>query len=153
MLSISAHCSLIMSASQRLTLGFIIAGGYSGSVQSSAEVFNPVTGHSCPVGDLPQPRQDAPLCNNIICGGYGAPDPERSCEMFDGISSFTRLPVSLVQRRDDHLCWGLQSGEVILFGSYDSKRTTERVSADGLSSSTDFNLPYDTRYHIKRIKD
>jgi len=66
--------------------------------------------------------------------------------MFDGISSFTRLPVSLVQRRDDHLCWGLQSGEVILFGSYDSKRTTERVSADGLSSSTDFNLPYDTSY-------
>ena len=126
-----------MQTSQRLILGFIIVGGYSGSVHRSAEIYNPVTGHSCPAEDLPQTRQDAPMCNNMICGGYGSPDPERSCEMFDGASSFTRLPVSLVQRRDDHLCWGLQSGEVIIFGSYDSKRTTERVSADGLSSSAD----------------
>ena len=126
-------------------LGFIIAGGYTGSVLRSAEVFNPMTGHSCPVGDLPGTRQDAPICNNIICGGDGQPEPDQSCDMFDGSSSFTRLPVSLVRKRDDHLCWALKSGEVILFGSYDSKRTTERVSADGSSSTVDFNLPYDTR--------
>jgi len=126
--------------------GFIIAGGYNGSVQSSAEVFNPMTGHSCRAGNLSQTRQDAPMCHNIICGGWGSPDPDRSCERFDGASSFARLSVRLMQRRDDHLCWGLKSGEVILFGGLESKRTTERVSADGLSSSRDFNLPYDISY-------
>lgn len=85
------------------------------------------------------------MCNNMICGGYGSPDPDRSCEMFDGSYSFTKLPVSLVEKRDDHLCWGLNTGEVILFGGADSKGTTERVSADGSSSSAGFTLPYDTQ--------
>ena len=124
--------------------GFIIAGGYKSRILNSAEVFNPATGHSCPVGDLPQTRRDTQMCNSMLCGGYGSPEPDRSCEMFDGSYSFTRLPVTLVERRDDHLCWGLKSGEVILLGGSSSKRTTERVSADGSSSSADFSLPYDT---------
>ena len=134
-----------LSHPQTYCLGFIIAGGYkSGSNLRSAEVFNPVTGHSCPVEDLPQTRRDAPLCNNMFCGGYGSPDPDRYCEMFDGSSSFTTLPVTLEEKRFNHLCWGLKSGEVILLGGTDSKRTTERVSADGSSSSPDFSLRYDT---------
>ena len=126
------------------TFGFIIAGGYSGSTLSSSEVFNPSTGTSCAVGNLPQTRQDTSMCNNMICGGYGSPEPDRTCELFDGVSSFTRLNVTLVERRDDLPCWGLKSGEVILFGGSNSKRTTERVSADGKSSSADFSLEDDT---------
>ena len=130
---------------QCLILGFIIAGGYRGEVHNSAEIFNPKTGHSCLAGDLTTDRQDAPICNNIICGGYGSPDPERICERFDGRSSFKRLEVYLNRDRDDHLCWGLKSGEVILLGGYHSQRTTERVSADGFSSSASFSLKHDTR--------
>ena len=131
-----------------LCLGFLITGGYKStrSVLDSAEVFNPVTGHSCPVGDLPQTRRDAQMCNSMLCGGYGSPDPDRSCEMFDGSSSFTRLPVTLVEARDGHLCWGLKSGEVLLLGGRGSTRTTERISEDGSSSSPDFSLRYDTAY-------
>ena len=138
------YCSMFRNI---ICSGFIIAGGYTGSDLSSAEVFNPLTGHSCPVEDLPQTRRSGPICNNMICGGYGSPAPDRSCEMFDGTSSFTRLSVTLVEQRRYHLCWGLQSGAVILLGGSDSRsiRTTERVSADGSSSSSDFSLSDDTK--------
>lgn len=126
--------------------GFIISGGSSGSRLRSAEVFNPVTGHSYPVGDLLHPRSHAPMCNNMICGGSDSHDVSRSCEMFDGSSSFTRLPVTLLKRRFDHLCWGLKTGEIILFGGKHSKKTTERISADGSSSSLNFTLPHNTRH-------
>ena len=135
------YCSMFRKI---ICSGFIIAGGTP--VTSSVEVFNPLTGHSCPVDDLPKKRRSGQICNNMICGGYGSPAPDRSCEMFDGASSFTRLSVTLVEQRRYHLCWGLQSGAVILLGGFDSRsiRTTERVSADGSSSSSDFSLPDDT---------
>ena len=75
-------------------------------------------------------------------GGYQRDGAGKSCEKFDGISSFTSLPVRLVKVRREHLCWGLKSGDVLLLGGYWSKRTTERVSADGSSSKLDFKLPY-----------
>jgi len=125
--------------------GFIIAGGTTTgwSTLRSAEVFNPVTGRSCPVGNLPQSRAQATMCNNMICGDGGSPDTSRTCDMFDGSSTFTRLSVTLVEKRREHLCWGLKSGEVILLGGQYSKRTTERVSAGGLSSSASFSLQHD----------
>ena len=123
-------------------LGFMIAGGFSGSTLRTAEVFNPLTGHSCLIEDLTEPRQEATMCNNMICGGLDL----QSCELFDGTSSFTRLPVSLLRGREDHLCWAINTGEIILFGGYHSDRTTEKVSADGFSSTRDFNLSNVTRY-------
>ena len=69
----------------------------------------------------------------------------RSCVKFEGNGTFTALPVSLVEERYAHLCWGLPSGEVLLMGGWSSLTTTERVSTDGSSSSPDFTLPYDTR--------
>ena len=69
----------------------------------------------------------------------------RSCVKFGGNGTFTPLPVSLVEERISHLCWSLPSGEVLLLGGWSSPTTTERVSADGSSSSADFTLPYDTR--------
>ena len=69
-------------------------------------------------------------------------ETKKSCEKFDGISSFTSLPVRLVKERNNHLCWGLKSGDVLLLGGYHSHTTTERVSADGSSSKLDFKLPY-----------
>ena len=63
--------------------------------------------------------------------------------MFEN-STFSALPVRLVRRRAGHLCWKLDSGEVLLLGgkSRFSIRTTERVSEDGSSSKLDFILAY-----------
>ena len=47
--------------------------------------------------------------------------------------------VTLRQSNQGHLCWGLPTGEVLLF--HHSK--TEKVSADGSSSPVDFNVAYD----------
>ena len=68
----------------------------------------------------------------------------RSCVKFGGNGTFTSLPVSMVEERTSHLCWGLPSGEVLLIGGWRSPTTTERVSTDGSSSSADFNLSYST---------
>ena len=44
-------------------------GGKSGSYLRSAEVFNPDTGLTCSVGDMPEPRYDASMCHGLVCGG------------------------------------------------------------------------------------
>ena len=49
--------------------GVLIAGGYDGSGLSSAEVFNPITGTTCSVGDLPAARTLFSLCHGMACGG------------------------------------------------------------------------------------
>ena len=125
-----------------ITGGFIIAGGTSKhGREHSTEKLNPFSNESCPAGDIKRPRGSASFCNNLLCGG----DPTlRSCEKFDGISTFEELPVSLVERRTFHLCWGLQSGEVLLLGGENSGSNTELVSADGTSSLANFSLPYET---------
>ena len=68
----------------------------------------------------------------------------RSCVKFGGNGTFIPLPVSMVEERTSHICWGLPSGEVLLLGGWSSPTTTERISTDGSSSSADFTLPYDT---------
>ena len=106
------------------------------------------------------------MCNNMVCGGKSISRVDyaldvsskdttpRSCEKFDGEYRFTPLPVKLVQPRVGHLCWGLKTGDVLLLGGMvggqwddqglgrldGARKTTERVSADGSSSSLDFEL-------------
>ena len=123
-------------------------GGYDGEYGdeygdglNSAEIFNPTTRRTCSVGNLKLARSGHTMCNNMVCGGWFR-EAEKSCEKFDGISSFTSLPVRLVERRYRHLCWGLKSGDVLLLGGSYSEKTTERVSADGSSSKFAFKLPY-----------
>ena len=81
----------------------------------------------------------------MVCGGF-TPRAIKSCVKFDGKSTFTALRVRLVHERRMHLCWGLKSGDVLLLGGVDSKSrdSTERVSADGSSSISDFKLTYKT---------
>ena len=112
---------------------------------ASAEVYNPMTRRGCSVGNITRKRVGHTMCNNMVCGSvYGDSSVSSTCEKFDGISTFNLLPVKLIGDRNYHLCWELKSGEVLLLGSSSSYsgQTTERVSADGLSSSLDFPLPY-----------
>jgi len=128
------------------TEGILTVGGYRGSQLSTAEIFNPISGRSCKIGDLPVATNGLSLCGNLACGGWGS---RKSCSLFDGAGTFTALSVTLREERVYHLCWQLQSGEVLLLGggsTTGSVSTTERLSADGSSSTADFNLPYEIYY-------
>ena len=83
------------------------------------------------------------FCGNLACGGWGS---RQSCFRFDGAGTFTALSVTLREERAFHLCWKLQSGEVLLLGGWYSGSTTERLTADGSSSTADFNLPYSIEF-------
>jgi len=124
--------------------GVLIVGGFKpGGFSNSAEEFNTNTGETCSVGDLPESNYGMSLCHRMVCGGQHA---LTSCSKFEADSTFSTLPVTLRESRAYHLCWGLPSGEVLLLGGSYSEKTTERVSADGSSSSPDFNFPYYTLY-------
>ena len=118
---------------------------YESKAVASAEVYNPMTRRGCSVGNLTRKRVGHTMCNNMVCGSvYGDSSVSSTCEKFDGISTFNLLPVQLkldLNNYFGHLCWGLKSGDVLLLGGSRMSRT-ERVSADGSSSSLDFILPY-----------
>ena len=104
-----------------------------------------MTGRSCKIGDLPVATDDLTICNNVVCGGERA---TRSCYQFDGVGTFTALSVTLIYPRENHLCWGLPSGEILLLGGQtgSAQQTTEKISVDGSSSTANFTLPYDIKY-------
>ena len=111
----------------------------------SAEIFHPKTSLNCSVGNLNIARSGHSMCHNIVCGGW-IKQAERTCEKFDGISTFTSLPVTLVGIRWGHSCWGLKSGDVLLIGGWQKDTdTAEKVSADGSTPSFAFKLPYKTQ--------
>ena len=120
-----------------------------GGFATTVEIYNPKTGRSCKIGDLPVATDTLSLCGNLACGGRAS--QEKSCSRFDGAGTFTALSVTLKQERKEHLCWELQSGSVLLLGGYGSPGSTERLSADGTSSEADFNLPYDIRFVLNLI--
>ena len=59
--------------------GILIVGGKSsqGSYLRSGEVFNPDTGLTCSVGDMPEPRRYASMCHGLVCGGWDGNDDSR----------------------------------------------------------------------------
>jgi len=122
------------------TEGILTVGGSDGSGDiSTAEIFNPKSGRSCKIGDIPVATRFLSLCGNLACGGFRH---DKSCSRFDGPGTFTALSVTLREQRSGHLCWQLQSGSVLLLGGVHSGSTTEKLAADGSLSTPDFNLPY-----------
>ena len=134
-----------------LTVGGVTGyGGVDGGSVSTVEIFNPRSGRSCKIGDLPYATHALTLCGRLACGGYI--DPSKSCSWFDaGSLTFSALPVTLIESRVQHLCWQLGSGDVLLLGGWYSGSTTERLTADGLSSTADFNLPYSIEFVLNPI--
>ena len=132
------------------TGGILTIGGNGGSPVSTAEIFNPESGRSCKIGDIPVATDSLSFCGNLACGGRQS---ARSCSRFDGAGTFTALSVTLREQRADHLCWQLQSGSVLLLGGGKSRSTTERLrtSWNGTSSTAGFRLPYDIRFIFNLI--
>ena len=127
--------------------GLLIVGGSidNHGTTSTAEIFDPKSGRVCKVADLPVTNRDISVCGNIVCGGKWTPN---SCFRLEVDGTFTTLPVTLTVERENHLCWDLPSGEILLLGGQKGRapRTTDRVSADGSSSAPDFDLPYTVQY-------
>ena len=127
--------------------GILTVGGEDGSrFLSTAEIFFPKSGHSCKIGNITVATGHLALCGNLVSGGQ---ETRKSCSRFDGVQSFKALAVTLTEDREHHLCWELPSREVLLIGGIKSPRTTEKVSADGSSSTPSFNLPYNIEYNDK----
>ena len=117
---------------------FLVASGKDSTDQytRSSELYDPALNKTLPMGDTVENRLGATFCNSFLCGGHPS---DRSCEKFDG-NSFELLPVSLVEQREFHMCWGLKSGDVILLGGKNSPTTSEVVSADGTLSTPSFDV-------------
>ena len=137
-----------------LVPGVLITGGpnWPVGVGDNVEVFNLHTKKSCRLADLPDgKRHGHSFCGRLLCGGDSEglySSTQRSCLMLNPLSGdFTSASVSLSERRSSHLCWDVDGGNgpILLIGGSFSPRSTELVSSDGLSSSTDFTLTYDTR--------
>ena len=149
----------------------MITGGFTtNSVRtSSAEVFNPDTGVTCSVEDLPIARDQSSLCHGLVCGGYNDHGDWgeyktyicrfirnsklnfiflyfslQKCTKFEN-GAFSNTALTLAEQRFAHVCWELENGEVLLMGGlFNTKTSTERVSADGSSATADFPLAYNT---------
>merc|ERR1711988_132841 len=135
--------TIIGPSSTMYNKGILIVGGTNGWYLSSAELVSPNI--TCSIGDTPEPRYKSSLCHGLVCGGWDRnDDSSRSCDK-EANGTFSPTAVTLLQKREDHLCWGLPSGEVLLMGGFYSGNTTERVSPDGSSSSADFTLLYYTK--------
>ena len=104
------------------------------------ELFNPLSGRSCTLPDLPREMRAPSHCGNLLC-------MDKSCLKINPTGSFSPASVRLLQYRRDHLCWSLPGGggEVMLLGGYRSPTTTEIVSADGSSTKPSWDLKYKTQ--------
>merc|ERR1711902_458916 len=127
------------------TAALIISGGYPlDSAGISVEVFVPTTGQHCQLPSLPGGRRsDHSVNDRTICGGgvynvYSA--SRRSCLTLNSNGNWLET-TSLLEQRYHHSSWASPSG-LILMGGRGSKRTTEKIEADGTSTYS-FELKYD----------
>ena len=113
----------------------ITGGSPSSSVGNSVEVFNPHTNRSCNLTDLPgEVRYGHSLCGDLLCGGSYSSSTRRSCLKLDPQTGvFTPAAVRLEEERSHHQCWDVEGEGVLLIGGYNSPRSTELVSPDGVS--------------------
>ena len=95
-------------------------------MRTSVELFNPVTGLTCSLPDLPDERRRHSMSGLSICGGRYT---MTSCLVFSQ-GEWSAGP-ALAQERGGHCSWVTQEGTTLLMGGYGtgsgSGRTTELV--------------------------
>jgi len=123
--------------------GILISGGglKGGAMRTSVELFNPVTGLTCSLPDLPDNRNWHSMSGLTICGGddmdKGIDKSLNSCLVFSQ-GEWSAGP-ALAQGRRYHCSWVPQEGTTLLMGGYDTDMTTELVG-----QGPSFPLKYDT---------
>ena len=123
----------------------LITGGWNketgGSPLSSAEIYNPVTGASCSLPQLPEERHYHSQDGGLGCGGKNRFNTgwfEDCIEWTPASGTWTHRNIS--EARLGHVSWATPSGVWLIGGTY-SPRSTEKVG----SPSESFDLKYDTR--------
>ena len=89
------------------------------------------------------------MCNLIVCGGFSKRPPKddptkfdnkkKSCLKFNEENGdWIELSLVLKKPRDNSLCWGLPTGEILLLGGHEENtEDVERVHRVGESWSSD----------------
>eukprot|EP00091_Calanus_sinicus_P012997 TRINITY_DN28997_c0_g1_i1.p2 TRINITY_DN28997_c0_g1~~TRINITY_DN28997_c0_g1_i1.p2 ORF type:complete len:163 (-),score=50.34 TRINITY_DN28997_c0_g1_i1:16-447(-) len=90
--------------------GIILSGG--GEALTSVEVFDPSTGLSCSLPNLPEERFAHTMDNLLICGGE---ESGTTCLSFSSGEWMTSL--TLLEERYDHTSWQTDQGLVLMGGS------------------------------------
>jgi len=128
------------------TEGLLISGGYE--AKKSVELYNPATGKSCSLPDLPDERWGHTMNGLYICGGkdvYNSPclnqtsggswsPVEHCCSPSTGCGDFYKGKWqynihTFVKPRADHMSWQTENGLVLLSGTY-SYLTTEIIPTE-----------------------
>jgi hypothetical protein len=117
--------------------GIILSGGYY--AEQSVEVFDPSTGLSCSLPDLPYERYYHTMDGLLICGGEYS---STSCLSFT--SGQWNKSHTLVEPRYFHTSWQSEDGLVLMAGS-SSRYSSEIVAKTGGQEGPSFPIKYKTR--------
>ena len=123
----------------------LITGGWNketgGSVLTSAEIYNPATGESCSLPELPEERHYHSQNGGLACGGKNRMSTgwyEDCVEWSPASGSWIRHDIR--EKRIGHVSWASASGVWLIGGTF-SLRSSEKVG----SQDEGFDLKYDTR--------
>ena len=140
--------------------GLIITGGSSSG--SKVELYNPVSGSSCSLPDLPDERSGHHQCGDLLCSATSCLVRYNSqgalFKIYDFYfnrngTTFSRTPITLPKSINDYMCWTLPRGGgelLLLLGRYQYnyerrfERQTTIVSSDGTSARSGWRTPYAT---------
>ena len=119
------------------------------------EIYIPALHKTCELEeDLPDSyRWRATMCGGLLCGGYkvrGLPASHYCLRLEGKIFSKTSVERSFPNIRPGFSCWDQGERGVLIMGDNNfygkgDNRTTDLVSADGLTSSPSFPLKYKIR--------
>ena len=112
-----------------------------GSVLTSAEIYNPATGESCSLPELPEERHYHSQNGGLACGGKNRMSTgwyEDCVEWSPASGSWIRHDIR--EKRIGHVSWASASGVWLIGGTF-SLRSSEKVG----SPDEGFDLKYDTR--------
>ena len=130
--------SLAWDNQTRSVKRILLSGGIG--AESSVEIFDPDTGHSCFLPSLPEDnkRYGHTMDNNVICGGDDYLVAKTTCLTF---SSGNWESTPLLEERSGHCSWEIEEGTLVMGGA-SSPATSEIVGREEQS----FLLQYNTWY-------
>ena len=120
----------------------VLIAGSANSPSDTAELYQPASGVSCSLPQLPEDRYYHTTDNSgLLCGGG---DTGEKCLQWSPVTGSWEERLSLNVWRAEHVSW-TPDNEVgtYLMGGYYSGRTTTLIKHDG-TREPGFNLKYNT---------
>ena len=136
------HVNQKLKFSKVLLLFLVVLITAGSGPSKSVEIYNPATGSSCQLPDLPAERYRHSQDGSLICGGT-VDLAATSCISWDSRAGSWIKSHDLTQGRDIHVSWETDSGVYLIGGRY-SAMTSELAKPDG-TVRDGFTLKYATR--------